>query len=154
MKKNFLLLCLTLVSISLFSQDFSSLSNIELIKAEDYKPNESVVEECADYILSQPYKVNEQNKLYCIQFIIKWMEGTPDYSFSIGTDFVELCKDDTELSTVYLASLAKSGVDKNFEDKSSEALSSNAKELFLAYCAEPENKVKKNKAIKKALKGK
>ncbi|MEN8228314.1 MAG: hypothetical protein ABFS38_09190 [Bacteroidota bacterium] len=152
MKTSLFVLCFLFASISLSAQDYSNLSQIELKKAEDYSLQESKVEESTDFILSQPYKINQQNKLYCIQYILKWMEGTPDHTFNIGEDFVNFCGNDTELSTVYLASLAKSAVDEGVMDKSSEGLSSNAKGVFLDYCEKPENKVKKNRAIKKALK--
>jgi hypothetical protein len=152
MKKPAFIISLLFVSLSLIAQDFSKLSEIELIKAEDYKPNEPLVLECADYILSQPYKTNELNKLTCVQFIMRWMEGTPDFTFNIGSDFVDFCVKDTELGSVYMASMAKAATDKGFEDKSSEGITSSARELFLDYCSVPENNVKKNKAIKKALK--
>lgn len=152
MKKLTVVLSLLLAFLTLPAQDFSKLDEIGLIESEDYKSNESRVLECADYILSQPYKASELNKLNCIQFIIKWMEGTPDYMFNIGTDFIDFCGDDTELSTIYMASLAKAAIDKGFEDKSKEGLNINAREIFLDYCTVTQNKVKKNKTIKKALK--
>jgi hypothetical protein len=40
MKKPAFIISLLFVSLSLIAQDFSKLSEIELIKAEDYKPNE------------------------------------------------------------------------------------------------------------------
>lgn len=58
------------------------------------------------------------------------------------------------LGTLYMASLAKAAVSNQFKDKSSEAMSTNARKIFLNYCSNPENNVKLNKAIKKALKEK
>jgi len=80
------------------------------------------------------------------------MEGTADYSFSIGTDFIELCKGNKDLGTIYMACLVNVATSSEYSNKSSVALSKNAKEVFLDYCAKKTNNVKYNKAIKKALK--
>ncbi|MEZ5069913.1 MAG: hypothetical protein R2751_02825 [Bacteroidales bacterium] len=151
MKKTLLTIAFLLTSMWAFNQDFTSLADIAFNNAEDYRTKEALVKECASFILSQPYKSEEQNKLYGIQFILRWMEGTPDYMFSLGQDYSDLCKNDLELSTTYLAALALAAVDPAVVDKSSDNLSKQAKEFFLDYCARPENKVKTNRSIKKAL---
>lgn len=96
MKMKLFSLSILLISINIFAQDYSKLSEINLTKVSDYRDNEPKVEECANYILGQSIESNELNKPYCIKFIMKWMEGTPDYSFSLGTDFTDFCKNNTD----------------------------------------------------------
>jgi len=102
--------------------------------------------------LGQALEANELGKVQCLQFIMRWMEGTPDYTFGIGPDFVDFCGKDLNLSGVYMAALTSAAVSEKFEDKSSEQLSANAREIFLDYCADPAHGVKPNKAVKNALK--
>ncbi len=151
MKKSALLLLLLVLTLGAFSQDYSKLKDVTFSSPADYKNGEAKVEECARYILNQSYKENELNKMYCIQFIMKWMEGTPDYTFALGSDFADFCKNDTELGSVYMASLSIAAVDKNSDSKSADELTLKAREIFIDYCADPAHKVKKNKAIKKAI---
>lgn len=152
MKKLFVLQLLFIIPLCLFAQDYSQLSEIKLNIADDYKNNEAKVMDCANFILSQPYEINEMNKVYCLQFIMRWMEGTPDYTFSIGADFVDLCKEDVKLGSLYMVSLSKAALSNKEQDKTPEDFNSAAKNIFLDYCANPDNNVKKNKGIKKALK--
>ena len=152
MKKFIFLFVLAGLQVGVFAQDFSKLADIQLVKPGDYKSAEIQVGKCADYILGQALDANELNKLQCLQFIMRWMEGTPDYTFAIDSDFVNFCGKDVSLSGVYMAALSSAAVSEKFTDKSPEKLTANARELFLDYCANPANKVKQNKAVKTALK--
>lgn len=152
MKKIVVLFMCTAFYMGGLAQDFSKLETIKLSAVSDYKKAEPEVLKCADYILGQTITDNEANKLKCLQFIMRWMDGTADYSFAIDSDFIDFCGKDLSLSGVFMASLAKSALSEELTDKSSQKISAMGKELFLDYCAKPENLVKQNKAIKNALK--
>lgn len=152
MKNTILVLFILSLSLPLFAQDYTNLADIKFLKPSDYKDNETKVEECSNYILGQKYKSNELTKLKCMQFIMKWMAGTPDYSFSLGSDFSSLCNKDTELVTLYMASLVKAALNDDYSGKDSKSITKNGHEIFLKYCASPENNVKMHKALKKAVK--
>lgn len=152
MKTPLVFVFLLFVNSLLFGQVFTNLDKVELKGPSDYSENEALVLECADYMLYSPVKENETNKLYAIQFIMRWMEGTPDHSFTIGPDFLELTEGKAELSGLYLASLVKASIDHSSKELFQDELNEIAKELFLDYCADPKNKVRKTKELKKIIK--
>jgi hypothetical protein len=135
-----------------FSQVYSKLEKVKLSAPSDYAKNDTVVIDCANFILSGSPKFNETNKLYAIQFILRWMEGTPDYTFTIGPDFLELTDGKPELSQIYIASLVKATLDHKNEDLYLDAINEKARNNYVDYCAKPENRVRKSKAVKNILK--
>ncbi|WP_417601136.1 hypothetical protein [Owenweeksia hongkongensis] len=151
MKKTIGVLMLVLIAFTGYSQDFEALPDMEFETKEDYKNHEAEVQECANYILNQNVVDNELNRLTCTAFMMDWMEGTPDYTFSIGSEFMDYCKGQIALQNVYMASLVKVALDGE-PGADPQQISDNAREIFLDYCADENNKVKKNRAIKKALK--
>ena len=83
--------------------------------------------------------------------MFRWIEGT-SITFTLGEDFVDLPGGNYNLTSVYLACLIKAALDDKEEAEDSELINKKARVYFLDYCENPENKVKKNKHIKKALK--
>jgi hypothetical protein len=147
----FTLTCL-LVPFLATSQDFSGLKNYKLEAAGDYKPAEKQLLECCDFLLNNPVKQNELDRNYAIQFIMRWMEGTPDYTFNIDKEVMDLTGGESELLSLYFAALSKAVVNEPVLAESQEQLTSKATDILLDYCANPDNQVKNSKKIKKLLK--
>ena len=152
-KKNlflsFLFLCSSLI---VFSQDFSSLQNVTLEDYEQYKSAEQEVIECCDYLLSNPYDKKDVNRLYAAQFLLKWMEGTPEYTFEINDEAMTLTNGKTELLQIYLAALTKTRLTIKDGSVSKEELNEKSKSLFIEYCSDSNNGIKLTKELKKVLK--
>lgn len=151
MKISLIVLFTLIISSSSFSQNFADLENIKLIKLADYENNEAQVLKCANYILASPIGSNDANKTYCTRFIIRWMTGC-DITFELGEDFVNLTDGNTDLTSIYMAALVKAALVDGNDSISPEKINEEGRAYFLSYCENPENKVKKNKYIKKALK--
>lgn len=152
MKKYIVIIALIFFSSNIFAQDFSKLKKIKLEELIDYSKNESLVLQCANYILNTPYSTNdngELNRLNAVSFIIRWMEGTDKYTFDITT---ELTKGKMELMVVQFAAMAKVAIEETNQKLSSSEILHKANELLIAYCANPKNNIKATKAIKKAIK--
>jgi hypothetical protein len=148
MKKLFLLILLTLSAVTISAQKFSNLKSISLEDSLECKQAEPKVLECANYLLSRPL-VEDLNSLTAIQFIMRWMEETSDYTFSIDKTTMDMVKSDQMLFGMYLACQAKAAITAGNRNFKSDGII-----LFLEYCENSKNKVKASSTIKKLIKAK
>lgn len=151
-KKVFLILFTTFIISKLFAQNFSELANYEFESSESYKPSENQVLICANYLFDNPADQAELNRLYSTQYIIKWMTGTPDYTFDIGEDAMELTKGNSDLLGLYMAAMSKVVIENEGENLIDNEIYNQAETLLVKYCSDPNNKMKPSKKIKKIIK--
>lgn len=156
MKRILLAAFTTLFCVTAFSQDFSKLINYQFESKQDYKAKEPQVKECAQYIISQPFVKDDINRLAASQFIVVWMTGTPDYSFSIGKgfEFISAKKTETDLMGVYMAAMVKFVLDN--PDKAKDILSTEKAAIIAVvdYYSNIANNVKPNKKVQKLIEAK
>ncbi|WP_203255915.1 hypothetical protein [Hyunsoonleella ulvae] len=143
-----------LLSISAFSQNFEALSKYEFNEVESYKTEQDKVLECANYLFNNPSNKDELNRLTAIQYIMKWMEGTPAYTFEIGDKAMELTKGNSDLLGLYLAGMTKVVLENKGEALDSSQIHDKTESLLVSYCANSDNKMKPSKKIKKLIKNK
>lgn len=115
---------------------------------------ESSVLECSNYLLENPVNKDVENRLTAFQFLFQWMEGTPDYTFSIGEEALDLTKGNPEMLTLYFASLAKTVLDAKGSNITEDQIQQQATEHLINYCINPDNKLKPTKGMKKIIKSK
>lgn len=149
-----LFIAVQLFTVALFSQDYSSLDKDNLKTPEDFKNAESTVLECSNYLLSNPVDKEVQNRLNAFQYLFQWMEGTPDYTFSIGEEAIDLTKGNPEMLTLYFASLSKTVLDAEDINLTNEQIQVQATEHLINYCTNPQNNLKPTKGMKKIMKSK
>ena len=135
-------------SLSIQAQDFSKLSEIPLDKAEDYAKVENQVRKCADYLLNTPIEKKDLKRFQAGSFMLRWMSGTPDYVFELTSQMEDLAGKSPEMTQVYLAAMLRA----TFLGLKGGASTQKIEELFLDFCAKPENNAKKTRKVKKALK--
>jgi hypothetical protein len=152
MKKIIFIALLTLSCTMSFGQNFSELANTEFKSVESYKPAESQVLMCANYLFSIPVNQAELNRLNSIKYIMKWMEGTPDYTFEIGEKAMELTNGNNDLLGLYMAAMSKVVIENTTGKLSSDEIYNRAEKIMVKYCAIAENKIKPSKKIKQLLK--
>lgn len=143
-----------LLSTSAFSQNFEALSKYEFNEVESYKTEQDKVLECANYLFNNPSNKDELNRLTAIQYIMKWMEGTPAYTFEIGDKAMELTKGNSDLLGLYLAGMTKVVLENKGEALDSSRIHDKTESLLVSYCANSDNKMKPSKKIKKLIKNK
>jgi hypothetical protein len=148
MKKLFALLPLFYFQTS-FSQDLPDYDNIKLIEKADYKVAEPAVIKAATYMLSTPYEKNDVNRLKSLQFIMKWMTGTPDYSFALDASVSKLTKGNDDLLGFYLATMTKYCLENPANAKDEKLVKLNAVKMLITYCDNPANNIKMTKQLKK-----
>ena len=117
--------------------------------AEDYRKMEPKILEDANYILSTPKDDSNTKRSECFQEILLWMSNTADFTFEIDEPITRAAEKDNTLLGVYLAAISKYALEHRDEAKDGKGLRLSAYTLFLEYCANDSNGVKKNKELKK-----
>ena len=150
MKKILIAVSGIILSFSGYSQDFALLRKINFFSGNDYKRYEKEVHSCADYILKVPVS-GDSNRVLALQTVIKWMRGTPDFTFELDNSVINLTRKDEKVMGVYMAAMTKyvlenPGISGNPEDVTYHSFL-----LFLDYCENPANGVLITRRIQKAI---
>jgi hypothetical protein len=85
---------------------------------------------------------------------MKWMEGTPDYTFDLGEKAMKLTNGETDLLSLYMAAMSKAVIENTTGKLSSDEIYNQAEKTLVNYCAIADNKIKPSKKIKQLLKEK
>ena len=145
MKKYFLIL-FVFTTISSFAQ--TDYSKVVMAKDADYKPAEKYALEASNFVLSSPLSTNEKERAAATAFLLKWMEGTPDYTYAIESPIItKLESENKGLTGVYLASLTKASLEGKVEEP--EVAMVSGIKAVLAYSEKPANKVAPSETLTK-----
>ncbi|MCF1421518.1 hypothetical protein [Mangrovimonas futianensis] len=152
MKKSILITLFILAVSYSNAQNFVELANYEFKTPESYQTEKSKVLMCANYLFDNPANKSELNRLSAIQYIMKWMTGTPDYSFEIGEKSMDLTKGNSDLLGLYMAAMSKVVLENEGTILSNDEIYKQSEALLVTYCANSENHMKPSKKIRKILK--
>lgn len=83
--------------------------------------------------------------------MIKWMTGTPDYTFSLDEQATNFAKNNDHFLGLYMAAMTKYVLENKTESKNDSKIKLNAVKLIINYSKVPSNNVKLNKELKKAI---
>ena len=139
------------IGIQCLAQDFTQLDPDTLMHEVDLKNAEPTVLECADYLLSNPIDQDEINRLSAFLYLFKWMEATPEYTFSYSDEAMEFTKDSEDLITMYFVCLAKAALEESTQ-LSIDEMNQRATSMIIAYCGNEDNHLKPSKKLKKLMK--
>ena len=136
------------------AQDYSELDKILLKDKADCSSNEGLVLECSNYLLDSPIDAIDEdpNHMKALQFVMRWMEATPDYSFVLDESMELASGPNPSLLGVLLASMAKYALENKTDDE--EDVKYNAFITFINYCEEPKHNVTLTREIKDLIKAK
>jgi len=138
------------------AQDFVKLNKAGIKdKDECIKQNDNALL-CANYLLegSIADNTNDLNHLNALQFLMKWMEATPEFSFNIDEPITKISKSNPTFLGIYLAAMTKYVIENKDKAKDIQAVKYNAFITFINYCQNPHTGVKLNKELKKLIKAK
>lgn len=108
MKKTILFFLLFSVGISYsYSQDLPNLKHVKLKKRSNYKGTEQLVLKVTDYLFATPIDKKNTSRTEAGQFLIKWMNGTPEYTFLLEEKETNFFNTDSDLMLMYMAGLTK-----------------------------------------------
>jgi hypothetical protein len=148
MKKLTLILFVFTIHYS-FAQTLPDYDNIPLGNAAECKAAENAALQAANCMLSTPSNANDANRLQSLQFIIKWMTATPDYSFDIDETVGKLMNGNDDLLGLYMACMTKYSLEHSAEAKDKKIVKLNSVRLLLAYAEQGSNNFKMTKNLKK-----
>lgn len=137
--KTVMLYVLLLLSGTAFSQDLPNLKGVKLNKNSQFRSAEPVVNKLLDYLFQTP--INKKNKIRneAGQFLLKWMDGTPDYTFFLEENETRFFNTDSELLLMYMAALTRFAM-KYPSVKEPKAMVIGAMDLLLPYLNQQEDK--------------
>jgi hypothetical protein len=107
MKKVALLCFLTFACIYAYSQELPNLKHVKLNKRASFKNSESLVLKVVSYLFETPIDKNNKSRTEAGQFLINWMNGTPDYTFYLDEKETEFFNTDSDFILMYMAGLTK-----------------------------------------------
>src|SRR5215203_136252 len=146
--KIFLVLFLSL-TIALASSGQSAYNDIKLQEPGDYKRAESSVLKAADYLFSTKYDKEDLERLYAIEFIMKWMGGTPDFTFEVDENFTKPFLSETDLLGLYMSAIAKFALKHQAQATDTKAINISAAKMIVDYSNKPSNNLKQTGELKK-----
>ena len=140
-------------SLNTFAQTLPNFDIIKLEKAPDYKLAEPYALQTANFILSTPFKKEDKDKINSLNFIGKWMNGTPDYSFALG-DIEDKIGKDYNVIALYMVAKTKYILENKANAKDPKLVELNAVTLLINYCSNKDNLVRMTKQLKKLAEAK
>ena len=141
-----------LMSAISFAQTLPDYDAIKLEKKEDYDATaDNAALQASNFVLSTPLEKNNLDRLKSLQYIIKWMSGTPGYSFTLDGQATKFAKNNDDLLGLYMAAMTKYVLENKADAKDQNKIKLNAVKLIIAYAKDEKNKVKINSELKKAI---
>ncbi len=152
MKKLFVTLTLGLLAHASFAQSLPNYDEIKLVVKEDYNAtaNDAALQ-AANYLLSTPLDGKNIDRLKCMQYVIKWMAGSPDYYFTLDAQATKFSKKNDDLMALYMAAMTKYVLENKEYAADQNKIKLNAVKLIVDYAKNPDNKVKLNSELKKLI---
>ena len=146
MKKNVLLILFIAINYFANGQISESCQSIQMKTPQEIKSSEPCILEYANYVLNKKLGDSDETASIARKAIISWMEKTPDYTFTLNTSLLKVCKDDNILLFgVYMACMTKAALTTK-GDFNKEGI-----KLFVEYIINPTNNVKQDKNVKKLI---
>lgn len=140
MKKTVLFFLLLSIGISYsYSQEFPNLKHVKLNKRAHYKGTETVVLKVTQYLFATPIDRKNPSRTEGGQFLIKWMNGTPDYTFFLEDKETDFFNTDSDLMLMYMAGLTRYTLE-NPSIKDQKKLILGTMQLVLSYLDQQINK--------------
>ena len=135
-----------------FAQSLPDLAAINLDKKEDFNSAaDNAALQAANFLLSTPQEKNSIDRLRALQYVIKWMSGTPDYQFRLDEQATKFARKNDDLLGLYMAAMTKYVLENKSESKDQNEIKLHAVKLIIAYARDENNKVKMNSELKKAI---
>ena len=147
MKKLLLIFILLIATSKLFAQNLPQFDQYKFDEKSEYKLADTAVLQTANFLLSTPIDQNIPVRLKAGQFVMRWMEGTPDYTFSLEQTPIKYLSGNVDLMLLYMTSMAKYALENKSNDVKVTTI--NGVKILLGYVNNATNDVKIDKNLKK-----
>lgn len=146
--------CICLLSLfaatQLRAQTVPQFGHIKMASKRDYKQADSTVSQLSAYLLSIPINRDTTTRINAAQFLMKWMEGTNEYTFVINENNTRAFINNTNLMAVYMAALCKTAL-QHKPGVDSRIVTLNGTRRLIAYISNPANHVKNTPALQELI---
>lgn len=151
MRTALLALLLGLGTITASAQSLPDFGSIRLNVKEDYddKANEAALT-AATHLLSTP--LDDANRRAALSYVLRWMTGSPHYSFSLDAKAMRFTKSNDDLLGLYMAGMARFALENKDKAADAKAVNIGGLQHVANYAANPANGVKLNSELKKLIK--
>ncbi|HEY1112821.1 MAG TPA: hypothetical protein VGE66_04650 [Chitinophagaceae bacterium] len=140
MRKFFIIPAFFVSSLIGSAQPSPDYTSIKLEAKEDYTADvDKAALQAARLLLSTPGNDRDVSRLAAAQFLIRWMSGTPTYTFTLDERAGKFAKDD--LLIVYMAAMVKYSLEHPADSKMEKVVQLNAVKGLLDYCRQFEVKM-------------
>jgi hypothetical protein len=136
------------------AQDYSMLKEIELKEKEDFGKVEGKILECSKYVLTTPMDDENTNRSNALQFMFRWMDGTPDYTFTLDETVGKIAQTSDALLGVYMACMCRYVLENKDKAKDEKDVKYNSVLMLIDYSKDPNNKVDISGELENLIKAK
>lgn len=135
MKQTCLLLLLAFFGFTSFAQSSIDYASIKMDKKEDFteEVNKAALQ-ASSLLLSLPLAKDNPQRVEAFQYLMRWMSGSPDYSFDIDETATNISKVNEDLLVVYLAAMSKYALENKEQANDKKVVKLNTVKMVLAYC--------------------
>ena len=139
-----------ILSITLFGVGAQSpYSEVKLEEKTDYLLAEKKVLQASTFLFTTRFDKEDLDRLYAIEFIMKWMTGTPDFSFDINDTFSKAFANDADLLGLYMAAVVKFTLENKGKALNNMLVGFNATKMLIEYSNKTSNNLKQSGELKK-----
>jgi len=147
MKKIFFTLLALIAGHIAFAQNIPPVKGFRLETPQDYRNADSAVVQVDKYFLSIPIDQDSNTRLYAGVFLVRWIEGSPDFYGNLNEHVLRGIKNDVDLLTVYYCCISSFVIHyPSVQDANTITL--NAAKQLVAYINKPANHVKLTRQLK------
>jgi len=149
--KKLLIVLFLLYCAPVFSQTLPEFDKVKLNSESDCQAADPVVLTATDYILATPFDKSSTDQKKALRFILKWIEGTPDYTFDIEEKLGSIFQENQALAGIYMACMAKFCLENKAASKSAIAVKVNSVVMMLKYAEKPGNNIEMTDSLKRLI---
>ena len=136
-----------MVTLVMYSQDFSYVKEIELNNIDQLKEAEEDVLECCYYLVAARYDKNDEQRELATQFVYKWVDGQFNAKSLLNEKITVITEERVELNELFLIYYALRYIE-NEGDIDKDKLNEVALGGVIDFCENPINKIKLTKELK------
>ena len=137
-----------LFSVNAFSQNIPPVEGIKLETGDDYRNADQAVKEVSQYLLIVPVNKESNTRVKAGYFLLKWMEGTPEFNFTFNHSVLKYFEKDVDLLAIYYGAMASFALQYP-SVKNPDTITLNAVKTLIAYVNNSHNHVIAARPLKK-----
>jgi hypothetical protein len=135
MRKTILATLCSFAILSSSGQTVPDYASIKLETKSDYTPEvDKKALQAASHLLTTPPGKEDPSRINATQFLMRWMTGTPSYTFELDATVAKISDARQELLIVYLAAMVSYAMENPSEGKDKLKMKVGTAKRLLQYC--------------------